>query len=95
MLNYKPEFISEPKRIYLPLKKMTLYEAQYIKDQWHHAIISYLELDVKYYHQYADLELKDEIIKDIIQFYGIYPPASYPYHKKYKNMYKTVRPMVQ
>jgi hypothetical protein len=89
MLISKTEFINEPKRVYLPLKKLTLNEGQYIKDSWHHALISYLQLDVKYNHQHADIELEEEIIKDIIQFYGIYPPLSYPYHKKFKNMYKS------
>ena len=69
----KPKILIEPKRLYLPLKSLTLEEAIYIKDKWHHAILTYLELTATYNEEHAYIKLRNEEIKDIIQFYGVKP----------------------
>jgi|LauGreDrversion4_2_1035121.scaffolds.fasta_scaffold101270_4 hypothetical protein len=73
LLRDKPKILLESKKIYRQLKPVTLEEAIYIKDKWHHAILTYLGLTATYNEEHAYIELDNEEIKDIIQFYGVKP----------------------
>lgn len=68
-----PKILLESKKIYRPLKPLTLEEAIFIKDRWHHAILTYLGLTATYSGEYAYIELNNEEIKDINRFYGVNP----------------------
>jgi len=72
----KPELILEPKRKYMPLRKLDLQTAGLIKDEWHHAIITYFNLKPKFLGQFYDFPLNSTDIQNIKKYYGISPPSS-------------------
>jgi hypothetical protein len=74
--NTKPELILEPKRKYMPLRKLDLQMAELIKDEWHHAIITYFNLKPKFLGQFADFPLNSTDIQNIKKYYGISPPQT-------------------
>ena len=77
MEDLKPELVIEPKKKFMPLKKLDLNTGQFIRDEWHHAIITYFNLKPLFKDQYADLSLKMEDIQNIKKYYGISPPPEY------------------
>ena len=75
--NMKPELINEAKKKCMPLKKLDLNTAQFIKNEWHHAIITYFNLKPIFKDQFAELPLKSEDIQNIKKYYGISPSKEY------------------
>jgi hypothetical protein len=90
----KPELINDAKKKYMALKKLDLQTAELIKDEWHHAIISYFNLKPKYNGQFADILLSRTDIENIKRYYGVKPPVNYfseekkeyPINKKTPNL---------
>ena len=75
--NLKPEIINEPKKKFMSLKNLDLNTAQFIKDEWHHAIITYFNLKPLFKDQFSELILKREDIENIKKYYGISPSEEY------------------
>jgi hypothetical protein len=80
--------INERKKIYHPLIPISLDEAQYIKNKWHHACLSAYNLlpNEENYKKKFDLDFSE--ICNIIYHYGVYPPKNHWYwneKEKYLN----------
>ncbi len=82
--NQKPNMINDAKKKFMPLKKLDLNTAQYIKNEWHHAVITYFNLKPIFKDQFVELSLKSEDIKNIKKYYGISPPQEYLEMEKQK-----------
>ena len=81
----KTEFVNEPKKKFMPLRKLDLNTAELIKDEWHQAIITYFNLKPKYKGQFSDFPLNATDIENIKRYYGVLPTESYHY---FMNQYK-------
>ena len=73
--------INNCKKIYRALIPITLEEAQFIKNKWHHACLSALNLlpTKENYNKNVDLILNYYDICNIIREYGVYPPKNHWY----------------
>lgn len=73
--------INNCKKIFRRLIPITLEEAQFIKNKWHHACLSAFNLlpTKENYHKNFDLDYCD--ICNIVREYGVYPPKSHWYWK--------------
>lgn len=73
--NHSPNY----KKIFRALMPISLEEAQFIKNKWHHACLSALNLlpTKENYNKNFDLDYSD--ICNIINEYGIYPPKNHWY----------------
>jgi hypothetical protein len=67
------------KKIFRPLIPITLEEAQFIKNKWHHACLSALNIlpTKENYNKNFNLDYLD--IRNIIREYGVYPPKNHWY----------------
>jgi hypothetical protein len=81
MSNYNIVYETDKKK-YMPLKKLDLNTAELIKDEWHHAIISYFDLKPKYNGHFSDIKLNNKDIENIKKCYGIVPPLNYLIEKQ-------------
>lgn len=78
-IKYKKYHIKENKKIFKPLKTLTLEEAIYILNPWHHAVITEYNINPMEYNNYINLKLNYQEITNIIKFYGILPPRNHWY----------------
>ena len=73
--------IKENKKIYRKLRQISLEDAIYVENQWHHVCLTALELNPSTVNCYKNIaiDLDFEEIQDIINAYGIEPPQNHWY----------------
>ena len=74
-------FVNNCKKIYRELIPISLEEAQFIKNKWHHACLTALNLlpTKENYNKNFDLILNYYDICNIIREYGVYPSKNHWY----------------
>lgn len=56
------------------LIKLTKKQMLYVENEWHHAVLSFLDLCPTYDDRYNDFDFTDEEVDQIVEAYGIKPP---------------------